>query len=117
MKKQGLSIKDIANCLNVSSKTIERDLIELGIETWSSISDEELMNHIVQIIEIEHKAVGIKKIESHLLLRGLRIQESRIKDILVRIFFFFSKEIPIVMLTRKDTIVGVRAPPIKVKRR
>jgi hypothetical protein len=64
-------------------KTIKRDFIDLGIETWSSISDEELISQIIQIIEIEHKAVGIKKIDSHLLLRGFRIQESRIKDSLV----------------------------------
>ena len=83
LRHQGLAIKSIADSLSVSIKTIKRDCIELGIETWSSISDDELINQIVQIIEIEHKAVGIKKIESHLLLRGLRIQESRIKDMLV----------------------------------
>ncbi len=77
LKNEGLKIKEIADCLNVSSKTIK------GIETWSSISDEELISQIIQIIEIEHKAVGIKKIDSHLLLRGFRIQESRIKDSLV----------------------------------
>jgi len=83
LKNEGLKTKEIADCLNVSSKTIKRDFIDLGIETWSSISDEELISQIIQIIEIEHKAVGIKKIDSHLLLRGFRIQESRIKDSLV----------------------------------
>ena len=83
LKSQGLKTKEIADDLNVSSKTIKRDFIELGIETWSSISDEELVSQILHIIEIEHKAVGIKKIDSHLLLRGFRIQESRIKYSLV----------------------------------
>ena len=78
LKHQGLTIIDIADRLGVSSKKIKRNFIDQGIETWSSISDEELMNQIVQTIEIEHKAVGIKKIDSHLLLRGFRVQESRI---------------------------------------
>ncbi len=49
----------ILHSLGVSSKTIKRDFIDQGIETWSSISNDELIDQIIQIIEIEHKAVGI----------------------------------------------------------
>jgi transcriptional antiterminator len=64
LKHQGLKIKEIADRLSVSSKTIKRDFVEQG---------DELLEESIQIIEIEHKAVGIKKIDSHLLLRGFRI--------------------------------------------
>ena len=83
LRNEGRTMNDIARLLTVSSRTIKRDFIDLGIETWSSLTDDELKSQIVQIIEIEHKAVGIKKIDSHLLLRGFRVQESRIKDCLV----------------------------------
>ena len=59
LKHQGLTIKDIADRLGVSSKTIKRDFIDQGIETWSSISNDVLIDQIIQIIKIEHKAVGI----------------------------------------------------------
>ena len=74
LKHQGLTIKDIADRLGVSSKTIKRDFIDQGIETWSSISNDEVIDQIIEIIEIEHKSVGIKKIDSHIFHRGFRVQ-------------------------------------------
>jgi len=49
LKHQGLTIIDIADRLGVSSKTIKRDFIDQGIETWSSISNDEVIDQIIQI--------------------------------------------------------------------
>ena len=49
LKHQGLTIIDIADRLGVSSKTIKRDFIYQGIETWSSISNDEVIDQIIQI--------------------------------------------------------------------
>ena len=49
LKYQGLKIKEIADRLSVSSKTITRDFVDLEIETWSSICDDELLEELISL--------------------------------------------------------------------
>jgi orotate phosphoribosyltransferase-like protein len=49
LKHQGLKIKEIADRLSVSSKTITRDFVDLEIETWSSICDDELLEEMISL--------------------------------------------------------------------
>lgn len=84
LHSRGVSQTNCAHRLKVSRQTILRDYKELGLTTWSDVSDETLEKHVRTIMAVEHDAVGLHKIESHLLQRfGLRIQEKRIRGAMV----------------------------------
>ena len=76
----------ISDILEASRSTIRRDCHELGLGTWSPLPDADLRKHILDIIEIEHTAAGQRKVESHLVSRGFRIQKRRIRESLVRFY-------------------------------
>ena len=76
----------ISDILEASRSTIRRDCHELGLGSWSPLPDADLRKHILDIIEIEHTAAGQRKVESHLVSRGFRIQKSRIRESLVRFY-------------------------------
>jgi|AntAceMinimDraft_5_1070358.scaffolds.fasta_scaffold139107_1 hypothetical protein len=76
---RGRKLVKIAECLGVDERTVRRDCEMLGLETWSSLTDDELNELVLEIIAVEHAAVGLAKIESHLIRLGYRVQQIRIR--------------------------------------
>ena len=76
---RGRKLVKIAECLGVDERTVRRDYEMLGLETWSSLTDDELNELVLEIIAVEHAAVGLAKIESHLIRLGYRVQQIRIR--------------------------------------
>jgi hypothetical protein len=86
--RRGEQLTAIASKLHVSRKTIQRDCIALGLETYSSLSDNELAAVVLHIVKTLHSSVGVLSVEAALTHRGFRIQEKRIMDALVHLNAF-----------------------------
>ncbi|XP_053386142.1 uncharacterized protein LOC128550671 isoform X2 [Mercenaria mercenaria] len=77
----GIKVKQIAELLNVSKRTVERRMHEHELtirQTYSQISDEELVHEVSKLCH-EHPNVGYRTIQSLLQTKGLRIQEYRVR--------------------------------------
>lgn len=82
---EGLSQTKISTLLSISRSTVLRDCGELELKSWSDVSDADLKEAIVEILQREHTGAGYIVVESHLVTRyGLRVQERRIRARLVR---------------------------------
>ncbi|CAB3979268.1 PREDICTED: uncharacterized protein LOC107355137 isoform X1 [Paramuricea clavata] len=78
----GFKATDIAKMLCVSVKTIHRRLHEYNLsikKSYASLSDEELDN-IVTEISSQFKNCGYKSMRGHLLARGFKLQEERVRQ-------------------------------------
>jgi hypothetical protein len=123
LHSRGVSQTNCAHRLKVSRQTILRDYKELGLTTWSDVSDETLEKHVRTIMAVEHDAVGLHKIESHLLQRfGLRIQEKRIRgamvsELQVLICQFSSQATLLSPLMPQEALGYARGQPRKVRQR
>ena len=84
LHRRGVKITDIAKNLGCSRKTIQRDFIELGLEAFSTVGDEELSTVVFEIVQTLHKSVGVLSIEGALIDRGFRVQRRRIEEALVQ---------------------------------
>jgi AraC-like DNA-binding protein len=84
LHRRGVKITDIAKKLGCSRKTIQRDFIELGLEAFSTVGDEELSTIVFEIVQTMHKSVGVLSIEGALIDRGFRVQRRRIEEALVQ---------------------------------
>lgn len=84
LHRRGVKITDIAKNLGCSRKTIQRDFIELGLEAFSTVGDEELSTIVFEIVQTLHKSVGVLSIEGALIDRGFRVQRRRIEEALVQ---------------------------------
>ena len=76
------TVPQMAHMLGVSVSTIRRrmDLYNLSIRaTYATISDEEL-DHLVQVINRQFPMCGSKQMAGHLLVRGFRVQQNRIRE-------------------------------------
>ncbi|XP_028395042.1 uncharacterized protein LOC114519163 isoform X2 [Dendronephthya gigantea] len=78
----GFKVTDIAKMLCVSKKTVHRRLREYNLsikKSYASFSDEELDNIVVEISS-QFKNCGYKAMRGHLLARGFKIQEERVRQ-------------------------------------
>ena len=79
--ESGFKATDIATILGVSSKTVARRLEQYGIPvrtTYSQLSDQDL-DLVIQDIIKEFPNCGYKSMRGHLLSKGLKIQEDRVR--------------------------------------
>ena len=81
--EQGASQTRLAKKLKVCTKTIQRDLEHLGLETFTTISDDDLGREIEDILLHGHDDMGYHDVEAALQSRHLRLQERRIRDHMV----------------------------------
>ncbi len=81
--RRGDQLTAIATKLHIPRKTVQRDCVALGLETFTHISDEELASVVLDIVKTLHSSVGVLSVEAALTHRGFRIQEKRIRDALV----------------------------------
>ena len=80
--ENGFKVTDIASLLCVSEKTIHRRLQENGMSvhgTYEKLTDEDL-DVIVKNILQEFPNSGYKSMRGHLLSRGHKIQEIRVRE-------------------------------------
>ena len=78
----GFKATDIAKMLCISVKTVHRRLQEYNLSiknSYSDFSDEELDNVVVEITS-QFKNCGYKSMRGHLLARGLKVQEHRVRQ-------------------------------------
>ena len=69
----------ISRLLNVSTRTIERKVVEFGLsirDRFSAISDANLDSQISQILH-EFPNIGCNRVTGHLRARGLKVQRER----------------------------------------
>ena len=75
------SVEQIAKMLGVCSKTVHRRLKQHGLsvkQTYANIADHELDQIITEIVR-DFPNSGYKAVKGHLISRGVRVQESRIR--------------------------------------
>jgi AraC-like DNA-binding protein len=75
------SVEKIAKMLGVSSKTIHRRLKQYGLSvknTYSDMNDNQLDRIVSEIVQ-DFPNSGYKAVRGHLISRGVRVQESRIR--------------------------------------
>lgn len=82
----GFTVNDIAKILCVSSKTVHRRMHGFGLSvrgTYSAIDNSQL-DDVVRSISHEFPNCGYKTMRGHLLSRGIRVQENRVRESLRR---------------------------------
>ncbi|XP_028400508.1 uncharacterized protein LOC114523698 isoform X2 [Dendronephthya gigantea] len=82
----GFKASEMAKILGVSEKTVYRRLEEYGLSmrnSYSSITENEL-DDIIKGILVEFPNTGYKTMRGHLLSRGLKLQESRVREAMRR---------------------------------
>jgi hypothetical protein len=82
----GFKAADIARMVHVSVKTIYRRLEEYDLSiknTYCDISDSEL-DKIVNVIRQDFPNCGYKVMRGHLLSRGMKVQENRVRETMRR---------------------------------
>lgn len=85
--EKGFKGVDIAKMLRVSDKTVYRRLHEFGISvraSYSSMSEAEL-DAVIQDILHNFPNCGYKSVHDHLLSKGHKIQEERIREAMRRV--------------------------------
>ena len=85
--EKGFKGADIAKMLRVSDKTVYRRLHEFGISvraSYSSMSEAEL-DAVIQDILHNFPNCGYKSVHGHLLSKGHKIQEERIREAMRRV--------------------------------
>ncbi|XP_030850454.1 uncharacterized protein LOC105440703 isoform X3 [Strongylocentrotus purpuratus] len=81
------TVKEIAQCFNVSERTIKRRLNTIGLSIrrlYSEIGDLELDDRVSFILQNMPRA-GYKTVDGYLISQGLRVQRQRIRDSLYRL--------------------------------
>ena len=78
------SAVDISSLLGVSVRTLERRLSEFGLRARSTVSDQALDNPMRNILT-EFPNTGYRRMTGFLKARGLRIQQSRIREAMRRV--------------------------------
>ena len=77
-------MKDTANLLGVSKRTVERRMNEFGLQIYNCYSDisNSDLESIVRNFTEEFPNIGYKRMSGLLLARGLRIQQDRIREMM-----------------------------------
>ena len=79
LHSMGYTIVAMADELSVSRPTIYADMDELGLATFSPISDDYLVEVVRECITNAHSSVGVGWVEGHLLAEYcLRVQRRRV---------------------------------------
>lgn len=81
------SIVDIGRLLGVSARTVHRRLTEFGLTVRSMYSDisEQHLDRIVRSILTEFRNTGYRRMTGFLQARGLRIQQTKIRESMRRV--------------------------------
>ncbi len=77
------SVPQISTMLGVSSRTIERRMNSFGIsmrDTYADLTNSELQT-LVAGIQSEHPMCGNRHMRGHLIARGFRVQQYRIREV------------------------------------
>ena len=80
--ENGFSVPQIAELLGVSVRTVRRRMSEIGLsvrEQYSTITDQELDRHVREI-QLEFPMCGNRQMCGHLLSRGFRLQQYRVRE-------------------------------------
>lgn len=80
--ENGFSVPQIADMVGVSVRTVRRGMTEFGLSIraqYSTIIDSEL-DGIVREIQTQFPMCGNRQMAGHLLSRGCRVQQSRIRE-------------------------------------
>lgn len=83
LHSQGMKLQRICEKLNVSRKTIQRDMLLLDLHSFSPLTDDELQHELQTLIDSQHSYIGYRNIEGGLVARGFRVQRRRIMDMMV----------------------------------
>ena len=70
---------DIAEILEVSTKTLSRRLHDWGLSKYTSISDAEL-EEVVRGIKAKHPNDGEVMMQTHLISRGIYVQRAKLRQ-------------------------------------
>ena len=84
---KGFTVKDTATLLGVSKRTVERRMTEYGLQIsncYSTIDDVELEATIRNFVN-DFPNIGYKRMSGLLLSRGLRIQQTKIREMMRRV--------------------------------
>ena len=76
------TVPQISHILGISSRTVERRLSENRISiqaSYANLTDAEL-NRLVEDIQSEYPSCGNRQMKGHLLSRGFRVQQHRIRE-------------------------------------
>lgn len=84
--ESGFRVKDIAEILHCSKRTVERRMSELCIGTahFSSISDDDLDTYVWDILS-RHTHCGEKSVLGYLRSQGIKVQRQRARDSIRRV--------------------------------
>lgn len=82
----GFRVKDIAEMLHCSKRTIERRMSELSLRAsdYSCISEGDLDDKVSELLSI-HRQIGEKMLIGHLRSQGHKIQRQRVRDAIRRV--------------------------------
>lgn len=78
----GLKIRDISELFNVGKRTVERRMEEYNLsvrDTYSNLSDNDLRLEVQDLCS-SFPCVGYRTIQSLLLSKGIKVQESRVRQ-------------------------------------
>ena len=87
LMERRFTIPQIAELIGISTRTLHRRMSEYGLSirsTYSELTEVELDDVILSIHE-EFPMCGNKQMTGHLLSRGIRVQQSRVRDSMRRI--------------------------------
>ena len=81
--EQGFTISNIASILGVSESTVKRRMHEYNIkisDMYAQLTDEELGVEINKIVD-SYPNIGYRSIRAHLISKGFRVQEKRVRNL------------------------------------
>ena len=85
--ENGFTGPQMANMVGVSLSTIHRRMVLFGLSVsteYATLSDTDL-HHVIAEIKTEFPTCGNKQMQGHLLSRGYRVQQTRIREALRRV--------------------------------
>ena len=80
--ESGFTVGQVAELIGVSRRTIFRRMSDFNLsvrKTYCDLTDQEL-DDIVKQVQVEFPACGNKQMMGHLLSRGIRVQQVRVRD-------------------------------------
>ena len=82
MTKNGLKTVHIASMLGVSERTVRRHLSEFGIDSTGTFSDIDdlTLDTTIRSLQVQFPNSGYRMMLGHLRARGLKIQQTRVRE-------------------------------------
>ncbi len=81
--ENGFSVPELAEIIGVSIRTVRRRMSDFGLSIraqYSLITDTEL-DALVSEIQLQFPMCGNRQMQGHLLSRGFRVQQSRVREV------------------------------------